>query len=58
MVKEGARILVVDDEPQIRRSLQVNLESRGYPVVVVDDGEQALQSLSHLPPDVVIVGFL
>jgi len=25
---QGARILVVDDEPQIRRSLQVNLESK------------------------------
>ncbi len=57
-MKEGARILVVDDEPQIRRSLQVNLESRGYPVVVADDGEQALQALSHRPPDVVIIDLL
>ena len=57
-MKEGARILVVDDEPQIRRSLQVNLESRGYPVVVADDGEQALEAFSHRPPDVVVVDLL
>ena len=57
-MKEGARILVVDDEPQIRRSLQVNLESRGYPVVLADDGEQALEALSHRPPDVVVVDLL
>ena len=57
-MKEGARILVVDDEPQIRRSLQVNLESRGYPVILADDGEQALEALSHRPPDVVVVDLL
>lgn len=27
---QGARILIADDEPQIRRSLQVNLKSKSY----------------------------
>ena len=35
----GARILVVDDEPQIRRSLQVSLEGRGYQVFLAETGE-------------------
>ena len=54
----GARILVVDDEPQIRRSLQVNLESRGYPVVSVENGDEALQALAQRSPDVVVVDLL
>ncbi len=54
----GAHILVVDDEPQIRRSLQVNLESKGYPVVAASSGEEALRALSHPVPDVVIIDLL
>ena len=54
----GARILVVDDEPQIRRSLQVNLESKGYPVVSVENGDEALQALAQRSPDVIVVDLL
>ncbi len=51
----GARILVVDDEPQIRRSLQVNLENKDYAVVTAASGEEALESIARRKPDVVIV---
>jgi two-component system KDP operon response regulator KdpE len=51
----GARILVVDDEPQIRRSLQVNLENKGYVVLTASSGEEALEALPRRKPDVVIV---
>lgn len=55
---QGARILVVDDEPQIRRSLQVNLERSGYAVETVESGEDALTSFRNRRPDVVILDLL
>ncbi len=54
-MSQGARILVVDDEPQIRRSLQVNLESRNYTVVTAATGEKALEEINRRKPDVVIL---
>lgn len=51
----GARILVVDDEPQIRRSLQVNLENRNYDVTTAASGEEALEAMARRKPDVIIV---
>ena len=49
------RILVVDDEPQIRRALRTNLAARGYDVDQAASGEDALaQAAAHLP-DVVIL---
>ena len=54
----GARILVVDDEPQIRRSLQVNLENKGYAVIAAGSAEEALETISLRKPDVVIVDLL
>ncbi|MGA6826954.1 response regulator transcription factor [Nitrospira sp. NS4] len=55
---QGARILVVDDEPQIRHSLQVNLERSGYAVETVETGEEALSSFGNRRPDVVIVDLI
>ncbi len=54
----GARMLVVDDEPQIRRSLQVNLERSGYAVETVESGEDALSSFRNRRPDVVILDLI
>ncbi|HEY8475580.1 MAG TPA: response regulator [Chloroflexota bacterium] len=49
------RILVVDDEPQILRSLRTSLCSRGYDVVTARHAEEALDALSRDPFDVVIL---
>ena len=57
-MNQGARILVVDDEPQIRRSLQINLESRGYSVTTARNGVEALESCANRIPDVVIIDLL
>lgn len=55
---QGARILIVDDESHIRRSLHVNLESKGYAVEVAETGEQALAAFVNRHPDVMIVDWL
>jgi CheY-like chemotaxis protein len=42
----GGRILVVDDEAQMRRLLSVALAGRGYRVDAAASGEEAIGSLS------------
>ncbi len=49
------RILVVDDEPQIRRALATNLRSRGYEVDLAETGEQGLDLAASRHPDLVIL---
>ena len=49
------RVLVVDDEPQIRRALAVNLQARGYDVDVAATGEEALRMAGGTHPDVVLL---
>ncbi|MCU1452923.1 MAG: kdpE3 [Acidimicrobiales bacterium] len=49
------RVLVVDDEPQIRRALRTNLVARGYDVDLAATGEQALALTATRHPDVVIL---
>jgi two-component system KDP operon response regulator KdpE len=54
----GARILVVDDEPQILRALQTNLRGAGYEVTTAASVEQALAEAAMRPPDAVILDLL
>jgi two-component system KDP operon response regulator KdpE len=49
------RVLVVDDEPQIVRALQINLRVRGYDVHGAASGREALTVASRYPPDLVVL---
>src|SRR3954465_13332568 len=49
------RILVVDDEPQIRRALVLHLEARGYEVVQAATAQAAMQTAATVHPDVVLL---
>ena len=49
------RVLVVDDEPQIRRALATNLRARDYVVDLAATGEDALRLAAERHPDVVIL---
>ena len=49
------RVLVVDDEPQIRKALRVNLAARGYEVDLAESGEVALSIAAARRPDVVLL---
>jgi two-component system KDP operon response regulator KdpE len=53
-LKDGGRILVVDDEPQITRVLRTSLSTQGYEVRVANDAETALELLGRSPADLVI----
>lgn len=49
------RLLVVDDDSDVRDSLALSLEFEGYSVATAPDGEQALRSVDAERPDLMIV---
>lgn len=49
------RILVVDDEPDIRTFLSLTLEASDYVVSVAEDGLEGVQLARHVQPDVIIL---
>ena len=53
--ESNATVLVVDDEPQIRRFLKAGLSAHGYGVVEAPNGEAALKLASTTRPDVVVL---
>jgi two-component system KDP operon response regulator KdpE len=55
MTQPGIRILVVDDEPSIRRALRPPLLELGFQVTEASRGEEALQLLRASPYDVVLL---
>ncbi len=52
------RILVVDDEPAIQRTLRANLVARGYEVSTADTGEDALRHAEARMPDLLILDLM
>lgn len=54
----SAKILVVDDDPDMREALQMILESGGYTVVMAEDGEKCLVKLKEEQPDLIILDLL
>ena len=53
----GARILAIDDEPQIRRALRRTLESQAYDVRTTGTGEEGLAALAW-HPDIVLLDLM
>jgi two-component system KDP operon response regulator KdpE len=51
----GARILVVDDEPAIRRAVSTNLARHGYQVDGTDSGQEAIRRCETRPPDLILL---
>ena len=58
MTLSHPRVLVVDDEPQIRRALRLVLRANGYEVVEVGTGEAALDSLTVQTFDLMILDLM
>ncbi len=56
--RSAGRVLVVDDEPNIRAVLRGYLEAEGFAVSEASDGEQALASMESAPVDVVLLDVL
>ena len=59
MKSEGPRrLLVVDDEPAVRTSLERALVLEGYEVELAADGAEALERIEAQPPDAVVLDIL
>lgn len=55
MTAEGARVLLVDDEREIRRCLRACLANQGYRLYEAATGEEALQAVPTVRPDLIIL---
>ncbi|WP_029007445.1 response regulator [Azospirillum halopraeferens] len=53
--RTAAKILVVDDEPQIRRFLRISLSANGYRVAEADGGRAGIEACARERPDLVIL---
>jgi signal transduction histidine kinase len=53
-----ARILVVDDTPEIQELLQIHLETEGYQVLVAGNGQEALAAVAAEAPDLILLDVL
>ena len=52
------KILVCDDEKNILRLIQVNLERAGYQVVTASDGKEALHMVASERPDLIVLDIM
>ena len=51
----GPKVLIVDDEPQIRRFLRASLQSHDYAVVEAENGKEAVRACTVQRPDLVVL---
>jgi two-component system KDP operon response regulator KdpE len=51
----AGRILVVDDEPQIRRIMKTTLIGSGYEIDEAKTGEEALEKINQYHPDLILL---
>jgi two-component system, OmpR family, KDP operon response regulator KdpE len=58
MSKQGASILVVDDEREIVRALQRSLAAHGYKVFTAGSGEEAIEAVARHRPDLLLLDLL
>ena len=58
MVKDGGKILVVDDEKKLVRLISAYLEKEGYEVLAAFDGEAALEMFRSESPDLVVLDIM
>jgi len=52
------KILVVDDEPDIRESVKMILQKNGYEVITAEDGDQCLETVKKVTPDLILLDIM
>lgn len=50
-----AQILIIDDEPQIQKLLQITLESNDYEVIQAETGKQGILMAANYSPDLILL---
>jgi two-component system KDP operon response regulator KdpE len=54
-MEKGARILIIDDEPQIRRLLKVSLTAHGYEIAESSTGQDGINRAVIFKPDLIVL---
>lgn len=57
-MRSNKKVLIIDDEPHIRRVIELKLKQRGYQVLQAQDGEEGLDLIHRHCPDVVITDIM
>lgn len=52
------RILIVDDEPELVKAIQIRLEQAGYETLVAYDGQEGLEKAKKEKPDLIILDLM
>jgi DNA-binding response OmpR family regulator len=55
---EARKILIVDDDPSIRKFLEANLTARGYQVYSAQGGTEGIRFLTNTPVDLVLLDIM
>lgn len=55
MELKEAKILIIDDEPQIRRLLRYILEEKNFKLAEADDGKEGLMQVNNFRPDLILL---
>ena len=58
MASQPATLLIVDDEPQVRKLLETLLQHEGYQTVCASSGEEALQVVVQQAPDLILLDIM
>ncbi|VVN85236.1 EAL domain-containing response regulator [Pseudomonas fluorescens] len=58
MASQPATLLIVDDEPQVRKLLETLLQHEGYQTLSAGSGEEALQLVAQQPPDLILLDIM
>ncbi len=58
MASQPPTLLIVDDEPQVRKLLETLLRHEGYQTLSASSGEEALQLVAQQPPDLILLDIM
>ena len=55
---EKEKILIIDDDDDILRVVQYNLEKIGYNVIISENGDDGFEKIKSANPDLVLIDFI
>ena len=52
------RILIVEDEPDLRKALKIRLEKEGFELILCKSGEECLQKVPEISPNLIVMDLI
>ena len=57
-IEKKKSVLVVDDQPKVLKFIEIDLKLRGFHVVTTSSGEEAIELINSVKPDVVLLDMI